>query len=143
MRQPSPMKPCTAPKGLSPSQARTRIIELLIPLLPAEVSKNLSDARLEFYIDKFIADVLDYCHIQHFPEPLIYSAVDLIKKRIGDEAAAYSESAESTAPVKKIKQDDTEFEFAVNAVDLSGCLADLDFDALKPKLNLYRRLISW
>ena len=112
------------------------------------LSENLSEARLEFYIKKFVLDCLDYMHRQDFPEALVYSAVDLIRKRIADESASFVESSEvsvvsSNVPLSKIKQDDTEYTFAVNNVDLSGCLADLDFDSIKPKLNLYRRMVSW
>lgn len=117
-------------------------------LLPQNLSENLSEAQLEFYVQKFVLDVLDYCHIDKFPEALVYSAVDLIRKRIADEAANFVESSEtsivsSNIPLSKIKQDDTEYTFAVNNVDLSGCLADLDFDSIKPKLNLYRRMVAW
>lgn len=117
-------------------------------LLPQNLSENLSEAQLEFYVQKFVLDVLDYCHIDKFPEALVYSAVDLIRKRVADESASFIESSEtsivnSNAPLSEIKMDDTTFKFAVNNVDLSGCLADLDFDSIKPKLNLYRRMVAW
>ena len=38
--------------------------------------------------------------------------------------------------------DDTEFKFAVSNVDPAGCLADLDFATLKPKLNRWRKVVS-
>ena len=117
-------------------------------LLPQNLRENLSEVQLEFYVKKFVLDVLGYCHIEKFPEALIYSAVDLIRKRVADESASFIESSEtsivsSNAPLSEIKMDDTTFKFAVNNVDLSGCLADLDFESIKPKLNLYRRMVSW
>ena len=139
--------PPRPPKTLTPQEAAKQIAELTLSLLPENLRKNLSEVQLEFYVKKIVLDILNYCHIDFFPEALIYSAVDLIRKRITDESAQF-ESSETTvvssnAPLKKIKQDDTEFEFAVNSVDLAGCLADLDFESIKPKLNLYRRLLSW
>ena len=136
------------PKMFQPQEAAQQIAELVFQLLPQSLSENLSDVQLEFYVNKFVLDVLDYCHIDKFPEALIYSAVDLIKKRIADEAASFIESTEtsivsSNLPLSEIKMDDTTYKFAVNSVDLSGCLADLDFDSIKPKLNLYRRMIAW
>ena len=146
----STLKPKKHPRPtmLKPQEAATQIAELLLELLPQNLSENLSEARLEFYIKKFVLDCLDYMHRQDFPEALVYSAVDLIRKRIADESASFVESSEvsvvsSNVPLSKIKQDDTEYTFAVNNVDLSGCLADLDFDSIKPKLNLYRRMVSW
>ena len=142
-----PNPPPCPPKMLPPQEAAEQITELTLSLLSENLKENLNEVQLEFYVQKFVLDCLDYCHIEFFPEALIYSAVDLIRKRIADESAQF-ESSETTvvssnAPLKKIKQDDTEFEFAVNNVDLAGCLADLDFDSIKPKLNLYRRLVSW
>lgn len=136
------------PKMLEPQEAAAQIAELVLTLLPQNLSENLSSVQLEFYINKFILDCLDYCHIDKFPEALVYSAVDLIRKRIADESANFIESSEtsivnSNAPLSEIKMDDTTFKFAVNNVDLSGCLADLDFESIKPKLNLYRRMVAW
>lgn len=142
-------KPPRPPRMLEVPEAVQQIYQTVMELLPPKDGENLSEKRLEFYIKKFVLDCLDYCHIGYFPEALVYSAVDLIIKRIKDEAASYeSANSETSAvnsglPLSKIKQDDTEFTFAVNNVDLSGCLADLDFESIKPKLNLYRRLIAW
>lgn len=136
------------PRTLEVQEVVQQIARLTLELLPQNEKENLSETRLEFYIKKIVLDILDYCHIEYFPEALVYSAVDLIVKRIKDEASNYVESSEtsiisSNAPLKKIKQDDTEYEWAVNNADLSGCLADLDFESIKAKLNLYRRLVAW
>lgn len=136
------------PKMFPPQEAASQIAELVMELLPESQRENLSEARLEFYVQKFVLDCLDYCHIDKFPEALVYSAVDLIRKRIADESASFIESSEtsivnSNLPLSEIKMDDTSFKFAVNNVDLSGCLADLDFESIKSKLNLYRRMVAW
>lgn len=106
-------------------------------------SRPLSEALLSFYVEKLVADILDYCHRADFPEPLVYSAVDLIRKRLADEDTAGNELGVPTnAPLSSVKMDDTEFKFAVSNVDPAGCLADLDFATLKPKLNRWRKLVS-
>jgi hypothetical protein len=100
---------------------------------------------LTFAIEKLISDILDYCHRDDFPDALIYTVSDLVRKRLAEESAGEdSELGFSTpGPLSDIKMDDTEFRFAVNNVDASAVLNDLSFDSIKPKLNLYRRVVSW
>lgn len=106
-------------------------------------SRPLSEGLLSFYVEKLVTDILDYCHRKDFPEPLVYSAVDLIRKRLADEDTAGNELGVPTnTPLSSIKMDDTEFKFAVSNVDPAGCLADLDFATLKPKLNRWRKVVS-
>lgn len=106
--------------------------------------QQLDETKLSFYIEKLIEDILAYCHRDDFPDALIYTVVDLIMKRLSDEkASSESELSGTRGPLSSIKMDDTEFHFAVNNVDASGCLSDLDFDSIKPKLNLYRKAVSW
>ena len=106
-------------------------------------SRPLSEVLLSFYVEKLVTDILDYCHRKDFPEPLVYSAVDLIRKRLADEDTAGNELGVPTnAPLSSVKMDDTEFKFAVSNVDPAGCLADLDFATLKPKLNRWRKVVS-
>ena len=88
-----------------------------------ESKRTLDEGMLTFYVEKLGMDILDHCHRADFPDALIYSAVDLIRKRFADE--------------------DAEFKFAVANIDPTGCLAELDFATLKPKLNLYRKVVSW
>ena len=99
---------------------------------------------LAFASEKLVADILDYCHREDFPDTLVYTVVDLVMKRLADESAGEdSELGFSTpGPLSDIKMDDTEFRFAVNNVNATAVLSDLSFDAIKPKLNLYRRVVS-
>lgn len=110
-----------------------------------ESKRTLDEGLLTFYVEKLVTDILDYCHRADFPDALIYSAVDLIRKRFTDEdASAGSElGIQAAGPLSSVKMDDTEFKFAVANIDPTGCLADLDFATLKPKLNLYRKVVSW
>ena len=88
----------------------------------------------QFYAGKFVADVMDYCHRTDFPDTLSYAAADLIIKWLGEDKAGAS------GPLKSLKQNDTEFTFAVSDVSGTGSAHDADFEALKPKLNRYRRM---
>ena len=108
-----------------------------------ESHRTIDAGLLTFYIEKLVTDILDYCHRTDFPEPLIFSAVDLIRKRLADEDTAGNElGVQASGPLSSVKMDDTEFKFAVSNIDPTGCLADLDFATLKPKLNRWRKVVS-
>ena len=126
-------------------EKKEAIREIAMKVRLLESKRTLDEGLLTFYVEKLATDILDYCHRTDFPDSLIYSAVDLIRKRFADEdASAGSELGIQVAgPLSGIKMDDTEFKFAVSNVDPTGCLADLDFATLKPKLNLYRKVVSW
>ena len=122
-------------------QEAIRVITEKVRLL--ESKRTLDEGRLTFYVEKLVTDILDYCHRTDFPEPLVFSAVDLIRKRLVDEDTAGNElDVSSNAPLASVKMDDTEFKFAVSNIDPTGCLADLDFATLKPKLNRWRKVVS-
>ena len=143
--------PKCRPKPIFKEEASLRIVETVIELAGAE-SEVDSDTEtlatflvkrqplLNFYVNKLVEDILSYCHRKDFPEPLIYTAVDLIRKRFNDELS--KNEFGTNAPLSKIKMGDTEFNFAVNNIDLAGCLSDLDFNSIKSKLNLYRKVVS-
>lgn len=122
-------------------QEAIRVITEKVRLL--ESRRTLDASLLTFYIEKLVTDILDYCHRADFPEPLVYSAVDLIRKRLADEDTAGNELGVPTnAPLSSVKMDDTEFKFAMSNIDPAGCLADLDFATLRPKLNRWRKVVS-
>lgn len=101
----------------------------------AEIRKNIRGEPDDFIIEKFIADVLDYCHRDDFPKALVYSIVDLINKRTEDVLSA------KKAPLKALQENDTRFEFAVKERNNVGISSDDDFATLRAKLNLYRKVV--
>ena len=135
---------------MTDKDAVSKIIEL-VTTLAQERSQNESDtaiasfvlerpATLNFYVMKSVKDILAYCNRRDFPPPLIYTCAELIMKRLesGVQALEYG----LNAPLKAITQDDTKFEFATATAALTGILADTDFDTIKSKLNLYRKVKS-
>ena len=86
----------------------------------------------EFRAKKFVLDVLDYIHDENFPEALIFIGFELLAKIKSDE------DNEVDAPLKKIVQDDSSFEFGVADVDINLSPYERMFNSLKPRLNLYR-----
>lgn len=100
---------------------------------------EIDEVVLSIYVEKLVNDVLDYCHRHDFPRALTFTCMDLINKRICDEQTA----AEGAAQLKSIEAGDTKFEFNVAAAISSGVLNDLDFDSIKPRLNLYRKIAGF
>lgn len=115
--------------------------------------RQLTNNLWLFWVEKLVIDVLDYCHRKDFPEALIYTCVDLILKRLSDyETAADnvdSDTAAVSLPLSEIKEDETSYKFDTSfaiktaATDNVGLLSDLDFDSIKPRLNLYRKPVSF
>ena len=121
-------------KFLTPETAITRILEhitVMRPDLPV-------DNKLHLYVTRFVNDVLDYCHREDFPETLTYTAAELLAK-----GADGSGDAGSGAPLKRLKQNDTEFEFAVAEVSDADTFYESCLARIRPKLNLYRKLVKY
>lgn len=94
-----------------------------------------NDALIKLYVEKFVSDVLAYCNRDDFPADLTYTAGELVAKWTANKGN------NDTGAIKSIKQNDTEFEFAV-ATPSAANAVDIDFDGIKSKLNLYRR-VRW
>ena len=126
-------------------EAIERIKQKILLILP---ENQLSEEILLFWIEKLVLDVLDYCHREDFPESLIYTCVDLILKRISDSETA-ADYDENGLPLSEIKMDDTSFKFSTGTIKTvtnpnnAGLLSDEDFNSIKPRLNLYRKLVSY
>ena len=117
--------------------------EITTTVTKLEQGRTLNATLLKFYVTKLVEDICGYCHREDFPPPLVYTAVDLIRKRLADEDATKADEFGGAVrgALSRIKQDDTEFQFAVANVDASGCLSDLDFASVRSKLNLYRKAV--
>lgn len=118
------------------SEAISEIIDK-IKIIRADT--NINDDCLKIYVEKLVLDIFDYCHRKDFPPALIFTCMDLINKRLDDEKA----KQEGSSSLKSIEAGDTKFEFNVSAAIASGILSDLDFDSIKPKLNLYRKIAGF
>ena len=122
-----------AGKFISSDEAETAIVETAKVLL--QDGSTLNDAQYGIYAAKLVGDVLDYCHRDDFPKALVYTCADLLVKRVND-------VADDTKGLKSIKMDDTQFDFAHGDVT-AGNQADTDFETIRPKLNLYRKIGGW
>ena len=121
---------------MTPTEA---VADIIAKVKTIRGNTEIDEAVLGIYVEKLVNDVLDYCHRHDFPRALTFTCMDLINKRIGDEQTA----AEGAAQLKSIEAGDTKFEFNVAAAISPGVLNDLDFDSIKPKLNLYRKIAGF
>lgn len=129
---------------MNQQEAVQAVLEKLKLLRGAE---NLNEAQATFATEKLVMDILDYCHREDFPVALVYTAVDLVGKRL-DSITSQESNDEMSAmtaagPLSSIKMGDTQFEFAVNNAEAYGLLSDYDFSSIKTKLNLYRKVVSF
>lgn len=121
-------------------EAIQAILEKLKLLRGAE---NLNEVQATFATEKLVLDILDYCHRDDFPMALVYTAVDLVGKRLDDlQGDTDADGISARGPLSGLKMDDTEFTFAVDSVSATGILSDYDFDSIRSKLNLYRKVVS-
>lgn len=119
-------------KYITADEAVTKLIETA-KTLHGELE---NETAVEIYARHIVGYVLDYCHRKDFPSALILTGAALIGAWL-DDAANGGRSA-----LKSIKQNDTEFQFAVGEVENAGSTMDADLEALHPKLNLYRK-VRW
>lgn len=102
---------------------------------PPEIQvKPLDEAEVKICAERFVCDVLDYCHREDFPYALIFTASETVGK-----ALTMSDST-MNAPIKKLTQNDTTFEFAIADVDLTSDVYMRLFGDIKPSLNRYRKV---
>lgn len=106
----------------------------LITMVDALDVDNYTDF-LALFAEKFVLDCMDYCHRTNFPRTLVYTAAELATKYIKDK---YSDTH---GPLKSLKENDVEFTWAVTDVSPIGCISEQDFESIKPKLNLYRKVV--
>ena len=121
---------------MTPAEA---VADIIAKVKTIRGDTEIDEAVLGIYVEKLVNDVLDYCHRHDFPRALTFTCIDLIYKRIGNKQT----TAEGAAQLKSIEAGDTKFEFNVAAAISSGVLNDLDFDSIKPKLNLYRKIAGF
>ena len=125
-------------KYLDFDEAKKGIIDAthrLISVLEGGLNDANYDAYLDVFAEKFILDCMDYCHRTDFPRTLIYTASELAVKYIKDKLS------DTRGPLKSLKENDVEFTWAVEDVSPIGCISEKDFESIRTKLNLYRKVV--
>lgn len=89
----------------------------------ATILKYIRGEPDEMLVDKYINQILDYCHRDDFPLALTYVVAELINN-----------SATDDAPLKSLKSGDVQFDFAITTHDTA-------LDTVRSQLNLYRKVV--
>lgn len=90
----------------------------------------------QLQIEQFVYDIVDYCHRDDFPTTLVLTVANLIAMHFIREPEHMG-----TGPLKALEENDTRFEFAVADADTTDLLSNQLFGKIRPKLNLYRKLV--
>lgn len=90
----------------------------------------------QLQIEQFVYDIIDYCHRDDFPTTLVLTVANLIAMHFITEPEHMG-----TGPLKALEENDTRFEFAVADADTTDLLSNQLFGKIRPKLNLYRKLV--
>lgn len=118
---------------LEPAAAEAEI-QSNVATIRGKPAEGADAARLLLYAKYFVAEVLDYCNRDDFPQALCMTGAEIIGRWMDD-----LENGGRSA-LKSIKQDDTEYQFAVADASQAGSTLESDLAALRPRLNLYRKL---
>lgn len=110
----------------------------LVNMGAIKADMNNIDAQIQVFAEKFVLDVVAYCHRTNFPRVLAYTAAELAMKYIAD----MNRMADgSLGPLKSLNENDVQFEWAVSSVAPIGCISEQDFESIRNKLNLYRKVV--
>ena len=90
----------------------------------------------QLHFEQFVYDIVDYCHRDDFPTTLVLTVANLIAMHFITEPEHMG-----TGPLKALEENDTRFEFAVADADTTDLLSNQLFGKIRPKLNLYRKLV--
>lgn len=100
-----------------------------------QLQQYMTLGKLAMFAERYVMDVLDYCHRVDFPYALIYVGAELAVKYFADS------SRDAPGPLKSLKENDVQFEWAVSSVSPIGCISEQDFESIRNKLNLYRKVV--
>lgn len=123
----------------SPEQIAQEILNQIENLLP-ENPPVINKAVLLFNIESLTIQILDYCNRQDIPRALEMNIVEMFLNKINAECSERNLEDIDIKSLKRLKMDDTEFEF--NYSEQSNTEKDTNyfFEKLRPNLNIYRKL---
>lgn len=123
----------------SPEQIAQEILNQIENLLP-ENPPVINKAILLFNIESLTIQILDYCNRQDIPRALEMNIVEMFLNKINAECSERNLEDIDIKSLKRLKMDDTEFEF--NYSEQSNTEKDTNyfFEKLRPNLNIYRKL---
>lgn len=123
----------------TPEIIAQEILNRIKNLLP-ENPPTLNEALLLLNIESLVTQILDYCNRRDLPRALELNIIEMFFDKINLEHRENNLEDIDIKNLKRLKMDDTEFEF--NYSEQSNVEKDTNyfFEKLRPNLNVYRKL---
>lgn len=124
----------------SPKEIASEIVEQIKKLLPQENPLVVNENLLNFNIEALVRRILNYCNRKDLPEAVKMSIIEQFYNKIISDNESNNLSEVDIRNLKRLKMNDTEFEFNFHEQVIVEKNSIYFFEQLKPMLNIYRKV---
>ncbi|WP_407378661.1 hypothetical protein [Megamonas funiformis] len=124
----------------SPKEIASEIVEQIKKLLPQENPLVINENLLNFNIEALVRRILNYCNRKDLPEAVKMSIIEQCYNKIISDNESNNLSEVDIRNLKRLKMNDTEFEFNFQDQVIVEKNSIYFFEQLKPMLNIYRKV---
>lgn len=124
----------------SPKEIALEIVEQIKKLLPQENPLVVNENLLNFNIEALVRRILNYCNRKDLPEAVKMSIIEQFYNKIISDNESNNLSEVDIRNLKRLKMNDTEFEFNFQEQVIVEKNSIYFFEQLKPMLNIYRKV---
>ncbi len=124
----------------SPKEIASEIVEQIKKLLPQENPLVVNENLLNFNIEALVRRILNYCNRKDLPEAVKISIIEQFYNKIISDNESNNLSEVDIRNLKRLKMNDTEFEFNFQEQVIVEKNSIYFFEQLKPMLNIYRKV---
>ena len=109
-------------------------------ILPQENPLVINENLLNFNIEALVRRILNYCNRKDLPEAVKMSIIEQFYNKIISDNESNNLSEVDIRNLKRLKMNDTEFEFNFQEQVIVEKNSIYFFEQLKPMLNIYRKV---
>lgn len=124
----------------SPKEIASEIVEQIKKILPQENPLVVNENLLNFNIEALVRRILNYCNRKDLPEAVKMSIIEQFYNKIISDNESNNLSEVDIRNLKRLKMNDTEFEFNFQEQVIVEKNSIYFFEQLKPMLNIYRKV---
>lgn len=124
----------------SPKEIASEIVEQIKKLLPQENPLVINENLLNFNIEALVRRILNYCNRKDLPEAVKMIIIEQFYNKIISDNESNNLSEVDIRNLKRLKMNDTEFEFNFQEQVIVEKNSIYFFEQLKPMLNIYRKV---
>lgn len=115
-------------------------MEQIKKLLPQKNPLVINENLLNFNIEALVRRILNYCNRKDLPEAVKMSIIEQFYNKIISDNESNNLSEVDIRNLKRLKMNDTEFEFNFQEQVIVEKNSIYFFEQLKPMLNIYRKV---